>query len=112
MRMRAQIRSFFLGALEGALLSLPRLELLTLHLDPARTGHHPAFTFGASEMGGEGVCSALGTLVTRRLLPALEQARFWVFWHAFCPAWCCDCRLCSRHACCLNCEPSDACMQG
>ena len=81
-----QICSFFLGALEGAPLSLPSLELLTLHLDEAADGRRPAFTFGVplvSQMGGEGVCSALATLVAQGVLPALKQARASVFWGVF-----------------------------
>ena len=73
-----QIRSFLLGALEGAPLSLPSLEVLALHLDAADDDRHPAFIFGtplASETGGEGVCGALADLVARRVLPALKQAR-------------------------------------
>ena len=81
--MHPQIRSFFLGALRGAPLSLPSLELLTLRLEEAADGRRPAFTFGVpleTEMGGEGVCSALATLVAQGVLPALKQARPSAFW--------------------------------
>ena len=76
--MPAQIRCFFLAAREVPPLSLPSLELLALHLDEAEDDRHPVFTFGiplAPEMGGEGVCRALASLVERRVMPALKQAR-------------------------------------
>jgi hypothetical protein len=74
--MRTQLRSFCMGALEGAPLSLPSLRLIALELDPAADERHAAFCFGiplVSEMGAEGVCSAIGALVAAGVLPALQQ---------------------------------------
>jgi hypothetical protein len=71
-----QLRSFCMGALEGAPLSLPSLSRVSLELDPAADDRHAAFCFGiplAPEMGAEGVCSALGALVAAGVLPALQQ---------------------------------------